>query len=286
MAQYHGGGLAEARELFERAVSLDDVPLPPLAIDLRVMALTYLAMTLLHQGHPDQGRARLREATDRAALGRPFDQSFVAQTSCHFYTLLRDVSALERVAEEAAALDDFPSMAAVGRFNRGRVLCARGDHARGIDTMRDALDTYHAIGQRIALPMLIAALTESHAAAGDSEAAFARLTEARTTAEAGGEVRYLAELHRLEGELYVGADDPSAAEGCYRAAVELARAGGERWWELRATTSLAGLALRPRTPAATRRARRDDLVTVVASFSEGLDTADIRDANRVIAELG
>ena len=200
--------------------------------------------------------------------------------------MLRDVSALGRVAEEAAALDDFPSMAAVGRFNRGRVLSARGDHARGIATMREALDSYRAIGQRIALPLLIAALAESHAAAGDSEAAVACLAEARTVAESGGELRYLAELHRLEGVLHTGADDPSAAERCYRMAIELAREQGARWWDLRATTSLAGLALRPRTPGATRRARRDDLATVVASFGEGLDTADIRDANRVLTELG
>jgi DNA-binding winged helix-turn-helix (wHTH) protein/tetratricopeptide (TPR) repeat protein len=286
MVHYHGGGLAEARELFERAVSLDDVPLPPLAIDLRVMALTYLALTLIHQGHPDQGRARLRQAIDRAALGRPFDQSFAAQAACHIYTLLRDVSALATAADEAAALEDFPTMAAVGRFNRGRVLGARGDHAPGIRTMRDALDTYRAIGQRIALPLLIAALAESHAAAGDSEAAFACLAEARTTAESAGEVRYLAELHRLEGELHAGADDRSTAERCYRTAIDRAHAQGERWWELRATTSSAALALRPRTPVATRRARRDELATVVASFSEGLDTVDVREAKRVLAELG
>src|SRR5262249_51516359 len=56
IAQYHGAGLAEARELFERAVSLDDVPVPLVPVDLRVMALSYLAMTLTHQGLPDQGR--------------------------------------------------------------------------------------------------------------------------------------------------------------------------------------------------------------------------------------
>jgi hypothetical protein len=69
-------------------------------------------------------------------------------------------------------------------------------------------------------------------------------------------------------------------------AVERARVQGERWWELRATTSLAALALRPRSPAATRRARRDELATIVASFTEGLDTADVREANRVLAALG
>jgi hypothetical protein len=51
----------------------------------------------------------------------------------------------------------------------------------------------------------------------------------------------------------------------------------------RATTNLAGLALGPRTPAAPSR---DHLATVVASFTEGLDTADMQDAKRVLEELG
>lgn len=286
MVRYHGGALAEARELFERAVSIGDVPLPPLSIDLRVMALCYLALTLVHQGLPDQGRARLREAIDHAALGRPFDQSFAAQAACYVHTLLRDVDALAPAAEEAAAFEDFPVMAAIGRFSRGRVVGARGDHEAAIETMREALDTYRAIGQRIALPFLIAALGESHAAAGNREAALACLAEARTVAESGGEIRYLSEIHRLEGDAHAGEDDRAAAERCYRLALEVARAQGARWWELRAATSLAALALRPRTPAATRRARRDELATLVASFGEGLDTADVRAANRVVAGLG
>jgi len=77
----------------------------------------------------------------------------------------------------------------------------------------------------------------------------------------------------------------SAAERCYRQAIERARGQGARWWDLRATTSSAALALRPRTPAAIRRARRDELAAVVTSFGEGLDTADVREANRVLAEL-
>jgi len=34
-----------------------------------------------------------------------------------------------------------------------------------------------------------------------------------------------------------------------------------------------------------RRDRRDELAAVVTSFGEGLDTADVREANRVLAEL-
>src|SRR5204863_6296922 len=58
--QYHSGSLAEARVLFERAVALDDVPLPTLATDLHAMARCYLALTLVHHGCPDQARALLR----------------------------------------------------------------------------------------------------------------------------------------------------------------------------------------------------------------------------------
>ena len=49
----------------------------------------------------------------------------------------------------------------------GRVLSARGEHSRAIEMMQEALDAYRAIGQRIALPIMMAALAESHTAAGE-----------------------------------------------------------------------------------------------------------------------
>ena len=176
-------------------------------------------------------------------------------------------------------------IASVGQFSRGRMLSVRGDHAHGIATMRSALDSYRAIGQRIALPLMLALLADSYAAAGDGQEAFACLTEARETAESSGEIRFLAEIHRIEGDRHLGADDPVMAEQCYRKAVELARAQGAVTLELRATTSLAALATRPNTPVAVRLARREELASLVDSFREGLDTADARDANRVLAEL-
>src|SRR6185436_15978706 len=166
---YHGGALADARRLLERAASLGDVPMPPLATDMHVVMLTYLALTLVHQGYPDQARARLRQAMDRAAtLGRPLDQSFTAQVACHVCMLLRDISALEAAAELAATDDDFPALAAIGRVGRGRMLSARGDPGNAVAAIREGIDAYRANGQRVALPMLMGTLAEAQTAAGEN----------------------------------------------------------------------------------------------------------------------
>jgi hypothetical protein len=54
---------------------------------------------------------------------------------------------------------------------------------------------------------------------------------------------------------------------------------------VRATTSWARLALERGTRAATRHARRDELARLVASFTEGFDTADLQDAQQLLAAL-
>jgi predicted ATPase len=51
-----------------------------------------------------------------------------------------------------------------------------------------------------------------------------------------------AELHRLKGELLLAElDDQTAAEECFRLAVEIANRQQSKAWKLRATTSLARL---------------------------------------------
>ena len=286
MVKHHTGSLPHARQLLEQAVSLGDVPLPPLSTDLHVVALAYLGLVLTYQGYPDQARARIHEAAGRAAaLDRPFDRSFAAHIACHVHLFLRDVAGLAAAADQASAYEDFPAIAAIGRLSRGRVLSACGEHGRAIAAMREGIDAYRATGQRISLPILLAALAEGHAAAGDAVAALACVREARAAAESAGEIHHLAELHRLEGALHAGGNDRGAAEACFRRAITLAREQGERWWELRATTSWARLALERGTRAATRRAQRDELARLVASFTEGFDTADLRDAQQLLAAL-
>ena len=105
-----------------------------------------------------------------------------------------------------------------------------------------------------------------------------------TIAEEDRGAFYAPEMHRVEGELLLRRSAPATneAERCFRRAIELARERAEKSLELRAATSLARLlAARGRCADA-----RNILAPIYGWFTEGFDTADLRAANALLAELG
>jgi predicted ATPase len=92
------------------------------------------------------------------------------------------------------------------------------------------------------------------------------------------------ELYRLKAEaiLLLDASASVEAEACLRKAIEIARSQSAKWWELRAKTSLARLQRDTN--------RRDEARTMLAEiynwFTEGFDTADLKDAKALLDELG
>ena len=91
------------------------------------------------------------------------------------------------------------------------------------------------------------------------------------------------EIHRLKGELLLRQNDNNAAEvqRCFERAIEVARRQSAKSWELRATMSLARLLA--------SQGRRDEaramLVEIYGWFTEGFDTADLKDAKALRDEL-
>ena len=98
-----------------------------------------------------------------------------------------------------------------------------------------------------------------------------------------GERMSEAEVHRVKGELLFALPTPDAAraEAAFREALEVARRQSAKSWELRAATSLARL-LR-------ERERRDEARALLAPvydwFTEGFDTADLKDAKTLLKQL-
>jgi DNA-binding winged helix-turn-helix (wHTH) protein/tetratricopeptide (TPR) repeat protein len=285
IVRYHAGDLAVARTQLEQAAAFDEFPLPVNPVDVRVHTLNYLALTLLHQGHPDQALERNRQAATRAAeRGSPFDRGQTATIECYLQMFLRDMDALARAAHEALILGDeygFPIVQAIGKIGRGRVLVAGGDYDAGISALDEGIDAYRITGQAVSLPTLLALLADAHGKAGHLEQALLLVAEARALVESTAELRFEAELHRLEGELRLQRNQPDAAERCFRRAIALARQQGARWWELRAQVSLARLCREQRRRAAVCRA----LAPIVGSFTEGISTADVREGRQLLAEL-
>jgi predicted ATPase len=86
---------------------------------------------------------------------------------------------------------------------------------------------------------------------------------------------------RVRGELQLKQGQWELAEADFRDAISLAQTMSAKSWELRATMSLARL-------LATQD-RRDQARTMLADvygwFTEGFDTADLKDAKALLDEL-
>ncbi len=94
---------------------------------------------------------------------------------------------------------------------------------------------------------------------------------------------FLAELHRLQGELFLRKEEPdlTRAEQSFRQAIRLAQEQGAKLWELRAIVSLARLL----NQQGKRNEARAMLADIYNWFSEGFDTADLKDAKALLDEL-
>jgi predicted ATPase len=92
-----------------------------------------------------------------------------------------------------------------------------------------------------------------------------------------------AEVHRLKGELLLmqDASNSAQAEQSFRAAIEISRKQHAKSWELRATTSLARLL----DKQGNRDKARAMLAEIYNWFTEGFDTADLKDAKALLDEL-
>jgi predicted ATPase len=102
-------------------------------------------------------------------------------------------------------------------------------------------------------------------------------------AEATGERFCTAELHRLRARacLALDARDARVAEAALDAALADARHRSSRIFELRAACDLAGLW----ADRGERRNAHDPLAPVYGWFTEGFNTADLKDAKALLEEL-
>ena len=109
------------------------------------------------------------------------------------------------------------------------------------------------------------------------------LDDALARAAVSGEKGWNAEIHRLRGE-FTGRlphPDPAKAEDSFRTALAIAREQGTRGYELRAAVSLARLC----RDHGRHAEARDLLAPVYGWFTEGFDTADLKEANGLLNEL-
>jgi adenylate cyclase len=109
------------------------------------------------------------------------------------------------------------------------------------------------------------------------------VARALARAHESGERWYEAELHRIKGELLLNQSFPAEeqAEACFQNALKVSREQSAKSLELRATTSLSRLWQRHGKTAEARQL----LAEIYGWFTEGFDTADLKEAKALLEEL-
>jgi tetratricopeptide (TPR) repeat protein len=300
------GELDAARATLEQAVAIHNPPsLAGAPQDARVAALSYLSLTLWLLGYPAAALEMAREAVGRArGLGHRMSLAFALSHGAMLDLCRRDPEAAHELANEAHNLameHGFRYWSALASTYRGIARAALGRTDEGIAETLAGIDSYRATGSALGAAAVIVGLVTSYLKAGLADEAQKAAEQQLSTFEQTGARMSEAELNRLKGEALLmrqaqrsgaqqttprGAyriDNPNVneAEQCFRRAISVAREQNARSWELRATTSLACL-LRD---TGRRHEARVTLAEIYNWFTEGFDTADLKDAKALLDEL-
>ena len=255
--------------------------------DTGVSCRSYAAWTLWLLGYPAQGQAWSHEAVRLAQqIAHPFNLCVAFSNAAMFHQCRQEGQATHERAEAAIRLatdQGFPVWRARGVVLRGWALAHQGQAQEGIEQMHQALRVVRATGAESHQSYLLALLAEAHGTLGEPEAGLMGLTEALALMDTTGERWYAPELYRLKGELLLqqSSDNSTEAEACFHHAVSIAQSQQAKSLELRAVTSLARLWQQQ----GKRQEAHDLLTPVYGWFTEGFDTADLKDAKTLLEEL-
>ncbi len=154
-----------------------------------------------------------------------------------------------------------------------------------IEAFKCALAELRRIGLGVGLGLCHALFSECLEKRGNTDESLTALEAAVVHFDRGGsDAVWEPEVHRLIGDLLLRRNPSAAdrAEVSYRRAIERARSQDAKSWELRAATSLARL-WRDQGKHAEARVL---LAPVYGWFTEGFDTADLKDAKALLEEFG
>jgi len=244
-------------------------------------------MTLWHLGYPDQALKRGDEALALAQrLAHPFSLAFAEFVVIVLRQFRREARVAQEYAESMIALStEYGLTDQLGWATtlRGCAMAEQGCHEEGIAQIQEGLAATRATGAELWRPQVLCSLAEAYREAGRFGDGLSALAEALAATDEQGARAFEAEIHRLKGELLLREDhsSPAEAQRCFQRAIEIARKQSAKSWELRATTSLARLLA--------RQGRRDEaratLAEIYGWFTEGFDTADLKDAKALLDQL-
>jgi adenylate cyclase len=290
MSRLHQGELVASRQHFEEVTRLYDVAqhgryLQLYRLDPAIHCASQMIRLLWLLGFPDQARRKAEESVALArALSSLLSLAFCENFAAQLYQNLRTPEKTKEHAQACIAICDEHAIQLERAWVEvwyGWAVAELGEIEIGLSHMRSALDTQLSIGAQVARPHSLAILVEALWHAGRTEEALQAVEEGLAVSSRNGERYYDAELWRLKGELLKMPNETAEAECCFLKAIEIARQQAAKSLELRASTSLARLWQKH----GKRNEARQMLSDTYNWFTEGFDTADLREAASLLGEL-
>jgi predicted ATPase len=296
---FHRGEFAAARGHLEAGLALynpkEHATLAyGFAYDPRIAMLCYFAHALLHLGYPGQALERYGQLIEEIRTHQhSASVAFGLFEAALFWTYERDLGACgrerglgagEAIVDELIALcteHGFSLWRTAGVILKGWLLTRSGEADRGLEQMREGIGAWQGHDAKLLMPRWLLLFASALSKLDQPQAALDRIEEGLAMVTETKERWNAAELHLRKGELLLASSITDRAEASFREALAIAQDQSAKLWELRAATSLARL-----WAGQGRRIEAHDLLAPVYGwFTEGFDTADLKDAKALLDQL-
>ena len=295
MCLWNSGHFIEARSHLEQAITHCDLneqleSTIKYGVDLKVQNFYYMALTLCQLGYPDQALPLILGAQQHAHdLRYTINSVQVSFWLCLLLEMRREYTAaydeagrlLEMAGE--SGLKDRAEASALRRQLVQLDIEADGSEAlisHFIAVIRES-GTQNNLVRFTMLPCILA---ETLKAAGKTRSAMQMIDETMFLSRKTQQAWNKAELRRIKGEIFLADNNLNAidqAQDYFNQALTIAREQKAKWWELRAASSLARLW----GDQGKHQEAYDLIAPVYDWFTEGFDTADLKEAKALLDEL-
>ncbi len=244
----------------------------------------YRALALWCLGYPDQAQQVGQEGADlAAALKHPFSQCYALHHLGWLQHHLRLGQKVQATAEAEIAIaseQGFAFWRATGTLCKAAGLSLQGKADEAMENLRQGLALYRATGAGLSLAHYHGYFAYTYLLLGQIADALQSVDDALAAAAKNHNDFFLAELHRLKGEILLAQtpDDQIGAEASFQDSLAVALKQRAKSWELRTTMSLCKLWHQQGRHAEAR----NRLLTALAWFTEGFGTPDLVDATNLL----
>ena len=258
-----------------------------LGLDDRILVGLGLARGLWVQGHPSQAKARARETikdAERSTNSASLAVALAWAPDIFFWT--GDLATAEEHADRLVAHAQSHSLGPylhVGHGYKGTLAIRRGYEKDGVETLQDCLNHCHVLRYEMRNTEFKIVLAQGLLTIGQVDKAIKLVDDTISQVETNGDFFFMPETLRVRGcaALLRQNSRVDDAETWFRRSLELSCRQGAQAWELRTAIDLAALLV--------GQGRADNayrlLQPIFGRFVEGLETADLKAANRLLTDL-